>query len=852
MSEVKSPVVLNLAGELSPELVTYFAQKGIKLLDPKVDEFTFDVKFILTKDLHDFKLLDDTYDTINGDVKIISLTPVLDLPNFIFHNGKLILNNEWLQGSFGEFILDKFFLSTGGITIGENYPTFTEEGGFKVINPFNTGEYLDQLTHKAFEAGMSALSIKTYFDHLLMYLTGLRTKGKAAFPIEVTYGSFKDTYGVQLHFFANDLKLEDVTLAVSNHISKRAEEYLLNVAIQSCDFFDFSYLQDVKKVVVTGIWTKDERIQIENRGIMFTNLNATRSLSQFSSTDTTSLFTTNESELIDDPGRVILASPTEAEAVSVVSGSEGESDVSQLVKGSKDLEELVTRLSGTVSEEMDVIKVQGEKKDIDSFVVKLSNAIEDKGQGDMRVRSLGSSLPSSIKTGLFDFAKGMGKQVDDLDNSDLSLFENKNLPQIVRKVIESTVIKGDGAPAKETAPLFKVQPTDKEKGLEAKVSSLEKENELLKNKVKGLGLEMKTLRDNQARINELKVKAASAQLEKPSVVDDIMKLGGERPSEREVKLGEELRQFEKQLKKAQIEAAQKESYLSKELETQNRLGISKDLMISKTKETFQKALESKTKELEAYRMKMDQVTKQLANQSSSTQATAIRDLEKQNQNLTKMNEVYKEKISGLIGSMESKKNDGGSSKEELRKAQMVIAQNKNYIETMKKEVSKLQDKASLESSKVISLSQEKVKLEQLLKKTMLASTSKDPEVTSSVSEADHKKVLAQVTTLETQLKESTTKVKELELKLQETLKIKTTASPEDNSAKVKISHLETSQKKLTQDLVEARNAVSEMKKDVNKLRQEKTALQNQLDKIKKDADKTKAAAPKKPNGGKAA
>jgi uncharacterized protein involved in exopolysaccharide biosynthesis len=55
--------------------------------------------------------------------------------------------------------------------------------------------------------------------------------------------------------------------------------------------------------------------------------------------------------------------------------------------------------------------------------------------------------------------------------------------------------------------------------------------------------------------------------------------------------------------------------------------------------------------------------------------------------------------------------------------------------------------------------------------------------------------------------------------------------------KTKVSHLDSSVKKLTQDLAIAVNQVSESKKDINKLRSEKTALQNQIDKMKKDAEK---------------
>lgn len=97
-------------------------------------------------------------------------------------------------------------------------------------------------------------------------------------PIEVMYGYFEDVFGVQLHFFTKDLLLEDVTSSLSSNISKKAEEYLLNIAVKSSDFFDFTLLRQVNKTVITGLWTKDDRIQSENRGLLFNDLSASPQL----------------------------------------------------------------------------------------------------------------------------------------------------------------------------------------------------------------------------------------------------------------------------------------------------------------------------------------------------------------------------------------------------------------------------------------------------------------------------------------------------------------------------------------------------------------------------------------------
>jgi chromosome segregation ATPase len=175
---------------------------------------------------------------------------------------------------------------------------------------------------------------------------------------------------------------------------------------------------------------------------------------------------------------------------------------------------------------------------------------------------------------------------------------------------------------------------------------------------------------------------------------------------------------------------------------------------------------------------------------------------------------------------------------------------KNQLDLAKKEVEKLQGKSSADNSQMMILKQDRVKLEQLLKKATLENN-KETAPQHNMNDQELKRLQAQNQILETQVKDSSQKITNLEAKLVEALKPQKTAASGDEGSKVKVTQLENSVKKLTQDLLATKNQVSEEKKETNKLRQEKTALQNQLDKLKKEADKAKPASPKKP-GGKAA
>jgi chromosome segregation ATPase len=240
-----------------------------------------------------------------------------------------------------------------------------------------------------------------------------------------------------------------------------------------------------------------------------------------------------------------------------------------------------------------------------------------------------------------------------------------------------------------------------------------------------------------------------------------------------------------------------------------------------------------------------------ANSGQNNQALANRELEKQNQNLVKQIESYKNKITTLTSNMQPSKSED-SLKEEMRKLQMQSQQTQNQLALQKKEFDKLQIKASLEASQIGQLRLEKLKIEEQLKK-LQAETKVPAGQTAGVQQNDGelKRLQAHNQILDQQLKDTNSKIQIMEAKLTEAQKPQKVAGTGDDNSKVKVAQLENSVKKLTQDLLAAKNQVGEEKKETNKLRQEKTALQNQLDKLKKEADKAKPATPKKP-GGKAA
>jgi hypothetical protein len=988
--------ILNLSGELQEELRDYFIQRDIKVVDPITSQEKLAWTHILTKDIHDFSLLRKTYRTHEKDIRIVSLTVLNDPQDFVLANGKLVLDEVWMKGKLGNFILDKFFQEYAGISLEDNYPKFQELGAFNITNPFSTGDYLDRMIHHAFKGDFAALSVKTYFDHIIMYLAGLKNQGKVGFPVGVIYGCYEDVFGLQLHFFVDQLMLEDITSCLSSAITKKPEEYLLNISVQSSDFFDFTFIPQVKKVVVTGLWSKDERIKIENKGLMFSTMNSTSGLINLPYEGTTSQLLQSEETLEDMTSKVLLPernhdenssisgeelSESLAEKISsemnieeikeILSGDIPEDDPTKVVLGSTDeMEELVNLVKGSVEEEAQSFKISGGKLDVDKFVSRISAGIEEKAPGSLSVKSLGDKLPDSIKRGLFDFSARLGKNMDELTDSDMETFKRIEIPKIiknetivgnhlskkirtelkakfkqslqsefmenssdsvfsslnspedemrVKKLLKSSLksslennfhlnqndnvseveknllVKSLSVSLAEDEekirklvnnekhavdnPLFANSQSEAEKKLQIQLKTIQVENESLKNKTKTLILEMKTLKESRSQFAEIQLKAQKSAAELGSGVkildqdEELRKQFQQRLSsketlreeeqkklslliEREIKLIEEVKDKEMEARKLQLESTQKEALLVQELERANRQLKTKDLMLNKAKEVLQKMSENKDNVINSLQLKLDHLSTSLSAGPSLAHQNQLIDLKKQNQNLAKMTDMYKAKVAHLVTNLKSNRSDDDNSKEEVRRLQVINNQFKNQVDAANKEIKKYKDKVAYDMTQIAAVRKEKSDLEQTVKRLTheMKKEMSAPPVTSEL-EAKLKKSEIQNQQLENQIKETIIKLKETEARLAESMKNKSKQATGDDSSK-KVSHLEASVKKLTQDVIESRNQTAEMKKETNKLRQEKTALQNQLDKLKKDADKARKASDAPPSksdsGGKAA
>lgn len=85
MTEQKRTVsILNLTGELSAELSSYFTRNSIVLHDPLESDSSSEFTHILCRGDIDYSIIAQNYDTIAKDIKIIALSSVRDTQEFIW------------------------------------------------------------------------------------------------------------------------------------------------------------------------------------------------------------------------------------------------------------------------------------------------------------------------------------------------------------------------------------------------------------------------------------------------------------------------------------------------------------------------------------------------------------------------------------------------------------------------------------------------------------------------------------------------------------------------------------------------------------------------------------------------
>lgn len=971
--------ILNLCAELKSELSRYFESRKIEVIDPHSNETSQCWTHILTKDINDFSFIRETYQTIEEDIQIISLTPIEDKQNFVLANGKLCLEEELIKSPLNSFLLDKFFQNYLDPELLVESAIFSELGQFSINQFFSFGNQLDLLSKAAFSSGVSGLAVRTYIDHVLMYLAALKSSAKLELPLEITYGESETAFGLQIYFSAQNLMMDDVAVCLSQHNSKRAEETLLNTALDFCDFFDFSLVANAQKMAVAALWLKDT--EVENPSFMLSLLSQKAKIVSYIDDE----FVSERVDFSDPSEKIVLpqalslapgvreiAKDSFSEIISTRIADKVELEkVKKIVQNDLSDDDIYHLLEENAEEEQKIIL--GSNEELEEVINVVSASFEDLGlQGKdffneeevvnevidtlrsnhseiMKVKSLNEVLPEQLKKVLGNYCQekmivkdGLTRenikdfQVYFLKNSlkneavvlnhtgkdlikDLKQRLEKNLKteyqeENIQKVIDnafsseadslrvksifkntlkdsleekfefsrsgkiseeqesiivrslSSTLEEDKQIIKEIItneegtkphkPLFVSQTSEREKALQVKLDSLQKEKKGLADKLQASLMEIRVLKEAKSTVNNIQSKASDIsskdtqqehfdenivlkkEIQEKLASGELSPADQKRLStlmEKELALMTAVREEMMKSKKLQIESSQKEAMFSSEILKLTRQLKAKDLILAKSKESMVKVSEKKDEEIEFLRSKVDQAQVNLQQEGSQRFEMENKHLRMQNINLTKQVDVYRAKLNSL--SMNLKRKEQDSSRDELRKVQVEKVQVQNQLTKQTKDIQRM--KLLLE--KEMNLSKElNSQISSLKKKAQ--ELEKRPAIGPATSKASEKaKAPAGPTELEltqqNKIKTLEEQIVELEARLANAIKAQRSVSVDEK----KVVHIEASLKKVTQDLLDAKNQTNEFKKENNKLRQEKTALQNQLDRMKKEAIKAKRA-----------
>lgn len=418
-----------------------------------------------------------------------------------------------------------------------------------------------------------------------------------------------------------------------------------------------------------------------------------------------------------------------------------------------------------------------------------------------------------------------------------------------------------------------------------KLRQIEAEFNVTKGQLEAAKTEIRVLKDSRVQVHQLEQKAQeSAKLElkqatiesvvipneevlpvaeKLQIIQDLASGKEIDPRdterlkealEREQKIISAAKQAEQEVKKAKIEMQKKDAFFAQEIEKANRALKSRDLVVQKAKDGLSMILVKKDKEIKDLNTKISDLIGSQANSQQANQAQKLRALEQEKQSLTRLVEVYKNKLTSMASNLE-KQNGGAKPKkdEDVRKVMLEKQRAEVALQATQKEMTKMKSRIDLDQAELARLRSERKRLEEALKSAL---STTGPVMATPIAKNDAQEKA--ITGLQEELKQQTQKagkyelnIKELEQKVAELTgmlaKSASAGGPTDQATKGKMAQMDATVKKLSADFAAATNQLGEAKKEINKTRAENTALKNMLEKLKKDMEKAKAkpAAPGK-------
>jgi hypothetical protein len=311
--------------------------------------------------------------------------------------------------------------------------------------------------------------------------------------------------------------------------------------------------------------------------------------------------------------------------------------------------------------------------------------------------------------------------------------------------------------------------------------------------------------------------------------------------EREQKIIQMAKEAEVELKKTKLEARKKEALFMQQLEKANRGMKSKEMLIQKVKDSLNMTIVRKEKEIKDLNAKISDLVGSKEATDTANLQEQLKSLEKTNQSLYRMSEMYKSKMAAMATNMkQGNQTTHPKSNEEYRKLAMEKQKAETTLNAFIKQVERAKVKIENDQKELARLRAEKMRLEDTLKSSL---SSSGPIVVTDSNQDNQDKQRVMALEAELSVSEQKTKryegtIKDLESKVSELTQMLARGQASANATNdKKVSHLENNVRKSNVELKKALADLNESKSQYQKARSENNLLKNQMERLKKELEK---------------
>jgi colicin import membrane protein len=262
--------ILNLLVETPEEFKAFIEKLTTNIYTRDALPENVELTHIIVQNEEQARNVENDFKVVKNNIKVLNIGTVKDIKGFLLNNGRFAMEPSLITTKIGEHILNKFFKENHNIHLDESFgESFNEVEKYEITNHLALGDIIDEISIDAFDKGFNLVSLRSFLDHAIIYLTYLKQAGLAGVPFEVEISNDGDFYVLNIHAPVKNFAAEYMMDAFGNVNSKDPLQYILAVVNRSTDFLDLTFIENPSRLVMTGFWNKSQK---KVNGIAFNNV----------------------------------------------------------------------------------------------------------------------------------------------------------------------------------------------------------------------------------------------------------------------------------------------------------------------------------------------------------------------------------------------------------------------------------------------------------------------------------------------------------------------------------------------------------------------------------------------------